>query len=157
MLTCTFMRKPVLTIVQIISKVFTAKLSTVQSTAIILSYMFTTAEPSSFFHTRTTCCCSPSSQRASLIGKSPYNFVITWNVLQMTEGDITRTALLCKESCIQTYYMRDGSGCSPLFLETQARGVVRAMANRFVHACIVCHLFHGTQRVHTEPLGQLSL
>ena len=121
MFTCTRIRTPVLTIAQIITKVFTAKLSTVQSTAIILSYMFTTAEPSSFFHTRTTCCCSPSSLRASLIGKSPYNFAITWKVLHMKEGDITRTALLCKESCIQTYYMRGGSGRCPLCLETQAK------------------------------------
>ena len=59
--------------------------------------------------------------RGSLIGKSPYNFAITWKVLHMKEGDITRTALLCKESCIQTYYMRGGSGRCPLCLETQAK------------------------------------
>ena len=121
MFTCTLIRTPVLTIAQIITKVFTAKLSTVQSTAIILSYMFTTAEPSSFFHTRTTCCCSPSSPRAIMDWQVDIQFAITWKASHMKEGDVTRTALLCREPCILTYDMRGGPGRCPLCLETQAK------------------------------------
>ena len=105
MFTCTRIRTPVLTIAQIITKVFTAKLSTVQSTAIILSYRPTTAVPSSFCHVQTTCCCSPSSPRAIMNWKVDIQFAITWKASHMKEGDGTRTALLCRRSCSLTYDM----------------------------------------------------
>ena len=105
MFTCTSIRTPVLTIAQIITKVCTAKLSSVQSTAIILSYMFTTAVLSSFFRLRTACCCSPSSPRAIMEWQVDIQFAITWKASHMKEGDGTRTALLCRRACSLTYDM----------------------------------------------------